>query len=287
MTVLGLIGAGYWTWLGTYENGVAPHWPSLVAIGVGVLATTVQNAHYGRIVAILAFMYWLTLTIVGLGDANDWSFAGGLALFATVALALWALGAALAGVASVPRLAALGEAILWPGLFAILLTLGILQIAENPSRGEEHLLLAILIAGGAAVVLTGIAVLSKHLTPVDLVAVAFLAAAAVGFALYVPDDDLVARLAGGIIVIVASLWAVALGQSGRHPIGKTIGLFAFGCEIIYLYVFTLGTRLDTALAFLIGGALVIALAFVLYRIDRVLARRAASPSPASAEGAAP
>ena len=279
MTVLGLVGAGYWTWLSTYDHGIAPHWPSLVAIGFGVLVTTVQNSHYGRIVAILAFMFWLSLTIVAMGDHHDWSFAGGLALLAGAALATWALGAALASITAVPRVAALGDAILWPGLFAILLTLGILQLAETPTVNESDLLIHILITMGAAIAFAGLAFLRKYLTLVDLITVALLAAVATAFALSVPTDDLTQRLAGGIMVIVASLWAVSLGQSGRHPIGKIIGLFAFGCEIIYLYVFTLGTRLDTALAFLVGGVLFIVLAYILFRIDRILARRAIAPEP--------
>ena len=97
---------------------------------------------------------------------------------------------------------------------------------------------------------------------------------AIGFALFLPAEELTAKLAGGALVIAATLWAVTLGQSGTHPIGKSIGLAAFGVEVVYLYAFTLGTRLDTARAFLGGGGLFIVLAFVLYRIDRILARRA-------------
>jgi uncharacterized membrane protein len=106
-----------------------------------------------------------------------------------------------------------------------------------------------------------------------------LAAASVGFALWHPGEDLPARLAGGVIVLAAALWATSLGQTGEHPRLKTLGLFAFGVEVFYLYVVTLGTEIDTAAAFLIGGVLFIALAYGLYRLDKRLAARAAGQAP--------
>jgi uncharacterized membrane protein len=282
MTVLALVAAGYWTWLSTVGNHIVPHWMSLGAILVGIVVATVQNSYYGRIVAILAFMFWASVTIFGFADQLDWTFAAGMMVFATAALAIWAFGAAVATFNRLPRFDALGEAILWPGLFAILVAFGILQLADAPSVGEPGALLTALILLGAAVLFSGLANLRKGLTLVDLIAVAVIGAAAVVFLLYVPKDELWARVAGGLIVLVASLWAVSLGQSGRHPIGKSIGLAAFGIEVIYLYVRTFGTLLDTALAFLLGGVLFVVLSFVLYRIDRILARRAARPAVASA-----
>jgi uncharacterized membrane protein len=276
MTVLGLIGAGYWTWLATGEAHIQPHWPSLIAIGVGIVVSTVQNSHYGRIVAIIAAMYWVALTILGFGDAHDWSFVGGMALYVAAAFAIWALGAALASIGEGTRIGALGDAILWPGLFAILVSIGLIQIADHPLRIGDDGILPALIAAGVAILLAAFAFGRRALTLVDLAAVALLSLGAIGFAYFLPDQDLARRTIGGAIAVLASLWAVTLGQSGRHPIGKSIGLTAFGLEVIYLYVFTIGTRLDTALAFLIGGVLFIVLSYVLFRIDRILTRRAAA-----------
>ncbi|HVY21660.1 MAG TPA: DUF2157 domain-containing protein [Bauldia sp.] len=276
MNVLGLIGAGYWTWLAVVDDHVLLHWPSLGAILIGVVVATVQNSHYGRIVAVIAAMYWVALTIFGFGDANHWSLAGGMALYAAVSFAIWSLGAALASIGGNTRVGALGDAILWPGLFAILVTVGVLQIADHPLHAGEQAIVPALVAAALAILLTGFAFTRRAVTVIDVVAVAGLSLASVAFAYFLPPDDLVRNVLGGVIVVLASLWAVTLGQSGRHPIGKSIGLVAFGLEVIYVYVFTIGTRLDTALAFLIGGVLFIVLAYVLFRIDRLLARRAAA-----------
>jgi uncharacterized membrane protein len=274
MNVLGLVGAGYWTWLATVDAHAYPHWASLTAILVGVVVSTVQNSPYGRIVAVIALMYWLALTIFGFGAALDWSFAGGMALFATAALALWSLGAALASLKG--RAGALGEAMLWPGLFAILVVFGIMQVADARANPSELSIVAALATAAVAIVAAALARLRGEITLLDVAAVAVLAVGAVAFAVALPATEPWQDAAGGALVVIAALWAVALGQSGRHPIGKAIGLVAFGLEVAYIYIFTIGTRIDTALAFLIGGMLFVAMAYVLFRIDRLLARRSAA-----------
>jgi uncharacterized membrane protein len=276
LNMLGLIGAGYWTWLATSGNGIVPHWPSLVAMALGVVVATVQRAHYGRIVAVCAVMFWMALTLFELGHQHDWSFLGHLAAFATVSLAVFGVGAMLAGFARVPRIAALGDAVLWPALLAVLVTLGALQTTSHNLRVGEDVWNVIVVAGAIAVIAAGIATLFRLLSLLDFLAMLVLTAGTMAFTLFHPADDVARNAAGGAIVIVAALWAIGLGQSGRHPIGKAFGLAAFGLEVIYIYVFTIGSRIDTALAFLIGGVLFIVLAYVLFRIDRMLARRAAA-----------
>jgi uncharacterized membrane protein len=294
MTVLALAAAGYWTWLATVDQSIVPHWQSLVAILLGVVAAVVQNSHYGRIVAVLAFMYWAGITIGGFGTAYDWTFAGGMMVFVSAALAIWAFGAATATFRAAPRIEALGQAILWPGLLAVLIVVGVLQLVETPSTNETSLLVASLVLFGLAVALTSFAVVRKGLMVVDFIALSVIGAAAIAFALFVPETELWQRVLGGAIVVGAALWAVSLGQSGVHPIGKMLGLIAFGAEIIYLYVRTFGTLLDTAVAFLVGGVLFVVVAFILFRTDRMLAARrvnasAAMPlaTPAADAGARP
>jgi uncharacterized membrane protein len=288
LTVLGLIGASYWAWLVTWDNGVAPHWGSGAAIGVGVVVATMQNSHYGRILAIIAVIFWSWLTIGGLADAAHWTAAGGMMVFCAAALAVWALGAALASLPA-GRIAALGDAVLWPGLFAILIPFGMLQFWGTASVDERVPQALAFGLEAAAIIFAVVAYARRFLTLLDVIAVIAFGLGAIAYALYLPAEELIARLISGALAIAVTLWAVTLGQSGRHPIGKTIGLAAFGLEVVYLYAFTLGTRLDTALAFLGGGVLVLVLAFVLYRIDRILTQRAkgagAVPPPVPPEAA--
>ena len=231
-----------------------------------------QNAHYGRIVAVLALMFWLAVTIIAYADLYDWTAMGGALIGITVVLALWALGAALASLQR-GRLARLGDAILWPSLFVLLVLLGIEQTLEIASNGEPQLLALACGAIALALVLATVAYARRGLALVDLIAVAVIALGALAFSLCPPDGDLPRRLAGGILVMIAALWAVYQGQSGTHRVGKAFGLAAFGIETIHLYVVTLGTMMNTALAFLGGGVLFIVLAAALYQIDRRLTAR--------------
>jgi uncharacterized membrane protein len=79
---------------------------------------------------------------------------------------------------------------------------------------------------------------------------------------------------GGALVLAVAAWAIHLGQADSYRAFRVTGLALFGLEVLYLYIRTFGTLLDTALAFLIGGILFIALAFILYRLDKQLAQTA-------------
>jgi len=68
------------------------------------------------------------------------------------------------------------------------------------------------------------------------------------------------------------VWLIGLGQRREDNFMVGLGLLAFGIEVLYLYAETLGTLLDTSLFFLIGGVLLIVLAFGLEMLRRRLSR---------------
>jgi hypothetical protein len=166
---------------------------------------------------------------------------------------------------------------LWPGIGAVLLAAGILQTATEDNFGGALPDRWAFVAGAAIFAVTALVVIAwrrRGIAAVDAAGAIAIGLAAIAFVYFQPEEQLVARLIGGVIVIGAALWAINNGQTGPQRVGKTTGLAAFGIEIIYLYVVTLGTLLDTALAFLVGGVLFIALAYGLFRIDQRLAGRA-------------
>src|SRR5690606_17350905 len=275
LTMLALVGGGYWTWLNVVELGVIPHWGGLALVLIGGAIALWINAAHARLVAVLALGFWIGLNLVGLAARLDWTFGEMLAVATAAALLFWAAGMALSAAATQERLAELGQDMLWPGLAAVLVAVGLLQTTPYWSEtGDTRLWM--LMAGVALIATAGLVALAmqrRHLTIVDAVGAVAIGLAALAYDAWQPDDAMPARLAGGIIVLGAALWAVNLGQ-GTSRTGKKTGLSAFGIEVIYLYVVTLGTLIDTALAFLIGGLLFIALAYGLYRLDRRLARAA-------------
>ena len=282
MTALGLIGGAFWTYLATVDLGAAPHWLGLVPVVAGAAIATVIASRNDRLLSVLAFIFWAVLAIGSAANQHGWSFAGTIAVGISVALLLFAAGAVLASLGN-ERLAALGRDMLWPALVAILVGLGMEQAIDHPSVGERTLTIFALVLVGAAFGLAAWAAARRSLTPLDAVAIGALGILAIGFALFMPGDAFWARIAGGVIVLVAALWAVTLGQSGVAGSGKTTGLFALGAEVVYLYAVTFGSLMNTAVAFLLGGVLFIALAWGLYRLDRHLARRAANVPARSGE----
>jgi uncharacterized membrane protein len=283
LTVLGLVGAGYWTWLNVVDLEYVPHWGSLVLILIGGAIAVWFSSHYARLVAVLALGFWIAVNLIGLAMRLDWSPFEMLAVATTAALLFWAIGSVLATLSERKDVAALGHAMLWPGIAAVLLAVGALQTAPDWDHGsgtEQWIVI-----GGAAMVavtaLVAFALTRGGMTIVDAAGAVIIGLAAMAYAYAPPVEDMPARLFGGIIVIGAALWAVNLGQTGPQRVGKKTGLAAFGLEVIYLYVVTLGTLLDTAAAFLIGGVLFIALAFGLVRLDRLLGGKGDKPAEAT------
>jgi uncharacterized membrane protein len=263
----------------TFDRDVTPHWAGLLPVLAGAAIGTFADSHNTRRLSVAALIFWAALAIASGGRDNDWSWAGGIVFAVGCAIALFGVGALMATLRN-SRLVGLGNDIPWPALAAIIVALGLLQVAEHPTVREPTLLMLTVAGVAIGVACTALAAARRWLAWTDVAALAALGILALLFALNVPVDDLWSRVFGTALVVLAALWAISLGQSGTIPQAKTLGLVALGAEVIYLYVRTFGTLMDTALAFLMGGVLFIVLAWALYRLDRYLAARS---RPAAAE----
>lgn len=282
LTVLTLVGAGFWTWLNVVDLEIAPHLYSLIPILIGGAISLRLGSQYARLMAVLALGFWIAINLIGFALRFDWSPFETLSVATAAALLFWASGAILVTFSRWPELAALGHDMLWPGLAAVLLSVGLLQTAIDWDATIGAYQWPMLAVAGAiiATLLAAIAYWRGGITIIDAVGAIVIGFAAIGYAYILPSDEMTARAIGGVIVLGAALWAINHGQTGPHGVGKATGLAAFGVEVIYLYVVTLGTLIDTALAFLVGGVLFIALAYGLFRIDRRLARKLAMSAEA-------
>lgn len=270
LVVLGLVGGGYWTWLVSVEQEMAPHWAGLAPVVVGMLAAAILESRNARVVASLSLVFWAAVTIIGTGLQEDWSYVATAMLGANTAFAVFAFGVLLASFETWPRISGLGHSLMWPAIVAAVVALGFEQAAETTMTTERA---PLVLSAGAMVVtvlFSAITFFRRDFRATDFILASALPVAAIAFAVLVPEDPFWARLAGAAMVLVAALWVVSLGSAGTLPGGKATGLAAFGIEIVYLYAVTLGTLLDTAVGFLGGGVLFVVLAFILYRIDRRL-----------------
>ena len=273
-SALAVVGGGYWGWLMAIDNKSADLWTGLgLIVAAGVVATLLKSRP-ARTFAVLGLYYWATFEVFTLGDRWHWPMAGGMVVGVATALILWALGTALTTVKN-DRLSGLGADLLAPSLAVFLFTLAMLQgrpTTHLVAPGQQWIVIVIAELGGATA-LAAVALLRRGLTTFDLAAVPALGLGALGLALWDPPDSFTALLVAGGLTLLGVLWVIWLSQSSRHRAGMLSGLIAFGLEVLYLYTVTVGPILDRALAFLVGGVLLVGMAAVLVRIDRRLAKR--------------
>jgi uncharacterized membrane protein len=267
----------YWTWITTVDNHTAPHWGGLVAIVVLGIWAARLDSRLARNAAILALGFWIVATTMRLAVVHDWPASGYFGMLACLGLAFWTVGLALTTAASRPHLVRLGHDLLTPALGGFLLAAGVLQVLLfDSSSGDNFLWAAIaLVALIAAVLLASLAQQRGVLRFLDVAAVAAFGAVVLALGFWTTPDEFFGRLVAGSVVILGALWWISLGHAG-HAVGKKLGFLAFGAEVLYLYWVTLGTLIDTALAFLVGGVLFIGLAVLLFRLDKRLATNEAA-----------
>ena len=277
-------GAAYWTGTVMMEGHGAPHAPGLALIvAAGALATWL-DARPARALATVAAGGWIVMALIGAIGTWGWNPDAAVAAGVGAALALWGLGQALVALERRPRLAALGRDLVHPALAAALAGLAVLQVGGLVGLGRAEggmaapLVLACGLVGLAAALALAAARLGR-LKEAEAGLVAALGAAAIAFVLVRPGNAFLASLLGAVLVLAGALFAVWLGQAGRQVGAKRLGLTAFGLEVAYVYVVTLGTILDTALSLIAGGLLFIGLAALLVRVNRALAARGIGATP--------
>lgn len=276
LTLLALVGAAYWTGTITLELRQAPHLGGLALILVAGAVATLQASRPARAVAILALGFWIVATLMTVGLLHSWRWSGTVVVGLSAMLALWAAGMALSSVPEWSRLAALGADLVHPALASAIVGLAFLQTgglmgANRGAQTAPALLAAVLV--GVAVALGLVAAARGRLGRAEVGGLAGIGACAVLLAALPIWASFSGRLLGAAIVLAAALWTVWLGQEGRQAGAKRLGLTAFGLEVAYVYVVTLGTMLDTALSLIVGGLLFIGLALLVVRINRALAAR--------------
>ncbi len=279
MTALGLIGGAVWTitTMGAAGPWPAPHWIGFAPALAGGAIAVWLGSHYAGVLSIIALLLWATANIVIVSAINDWNLAEVSSVLVVAALAAFTLATLLASFGEKTRVGAFGRLALWPTLTATLVAFGVVQLADEPIGREIAVLVALVATFGTALALGAIAAIRQGMGATAFAAMLVLGTGVVLFVLFVPAQPFVAKVIGAALVLSATVWAVHLGHTGQVPAATPTGLAAFGAEVLYVYVETLGTILDTSVVFLTGGLLFIILAFVLYRIDRWLAPREAAP----------
>lgn len=275
LAVLAVAGAAFWSLTVVETLAAPPHWAGLGLLLVTGAVGVHLESRPARGLAVLAVGGWVVVSLIACMEHYRWHGTTTVAAGVGAALALWTLGTALTGSRN-PRLAALGGDMVHPALAAALVGIGLLQFRDilGLARGDRGTP-ALIAAGflGLAGVFGLAAARLGRLKESEVGALVGLGAAVIAFAYLVPTDTFTARLIGACLVLAAAVGTVWLGQSGRQAGAKRMGLTVFGLEVAYVYIVTLGTVLDTALAMIAGGLLFIGLATALIRANKWLAAR--------------
>jgi uncharacterized membrane protein len=280
LAVLAVAGGAYWTGTVMIDGPGTPHLAGLALLVAAGAAATWLASRPARGLAIVAVGGWIVVALALAVVHHRWNPGAAVAVGIGAALALWALGTLL-GALPRPRLAALGRDLVHPALAAVIAGLALLQLGGllglggRGARTGELALPLVTACGlvGLAAALATAAARLKALKDAEVGALAALGAAAIAFVLVRPGNAFLASLVGAVLVLAGAMFAVWLGQAGRQAGAKRLGLTAFGLEVAYVYVVTLGTILDTALSLIAGGLLFIGLAALLIRVNRALAAR--------------
>ena len=270
-----------WTGYETSEFNATVHWPFLAAWVPFTALAIVQRWNPAINAAAIALFIWIALTVMALTDANNWPVAAAGAILTLVSAAM--LNGAIWS--EVQHIAAGNQPSYgWStqGLLVFMGLVFLLQIAcveDTPSSETIQMIAGGLTANPWMGLVAACAAVSGGTALLAISSVGFsrndaliLLAAIIGIALssVILAPKLVFITAFALGYFALAIMFVNLGQRRHNNAAINIGFAAFAVETLYIYFETLGTLLDTALFFLLGGIVLVLLAILLERVRRRL-----------------
>lgn len=240
------------------------HWPFLLPWGFALWLSLHLSWRSGLHLALLTFLIWVPVNADGLMSLIGCGQGDLVALFVLIALVVWVAGLRV----SVTSLR-FGEILETYGMIVAFGLLWCLQLqVDKSTAGFTWAVLALI----GLVVVSALAYgqfTIKQLSMRDHTGFVVAAVGAVAYPLIANHHGLT-LLAYAVIFMGLAIWLVAYGTSRNHRFALNAGLVAFTGECLYLYFQTLGTLLNTATFFALGGVILIAGSFILTRIRRRL-----------------
>jgi len=264
------------------------HWPSLIAILAVATVAGVWAWSPGVHLSVLALAAWIGTTIIVVGIRHD-PHPLLASIFATsCAVLIFSLGRA-AAISTSPRHASIyGPALTLYGLLGFLGLQIPLQASIVADGGSSDSIALPLILVPVALLALSLRLsfirnaergaVWLHAVPVVLT-LSVTIVATLAFLVGYRREDLLLQVVFAIVALVAAIWAIAFGNRTESRLITVLGLITFGAEVLYLYFVTFGTLLDTAVFFLFGGILMIALAGILVRVGNRFARTGRETPP--------
>ncbi len=260
------------------------HWPSLIAILAVATVAGVWAWSPGVHLSVLALAGWIGTTIIAVGHDQDWHMASAVVLAMSCAALCFSLGRATPPANWQRHFKVYGPILSLYGLVAFLgLQFPLQAVMRQQGGGDTTAGMAFLPLALSGLLIAVAAWTAFYRQPgkagpvlESALPVAITAAAAIfvagAYTVGFGREDVLLQSLFAVLALIAVIWAVACGNRiGKRSIAA-LGLVTFGGEVLYLYFVTFGTLLDTAVFFLFGGILMIALAGILVRVGNRFAR---------------
>ena len=231
---------------------------------------------------ILTGYAWLAFNVYAIGS---WMGVGPAAIAALVvvdAIGLWL--AALALYKRFPRFADVAEDYGIVVSFAVFWMLHVIPVSE--AKGTNGLWATFAAVMTLGVLAIGVfALIRQNLEGRHAAALTGMTIAALAYPVLLHSMGPAIDWLYSAIFLALAVWLVSYGTARHSRFLVNGGFAAFAAEVLYLYFDTLGTMLDTAAFFLIGGILLIAGSLFFERLRRRMVK-AASEDTGQEEGAA-
>ncbi len=259
-------------WAGSeiFDYGQKLFWPFLPVWAVAAVLAWWLSFRFAIHLAFLSFMAWLftsleqLIEISGLGETETGAllvmFIAGLIVAGYLMQAgnwKWTLG--------------FGGAMANYAICCLLLIGFVEQLGHNFLPDNISIMVVAVLAIMAVMVIVGSLRLVKRkvFNPGDAMLFSGFCAWFILF-FFVKDINHLWLLAGVYLGFI--IWLLIFAQRRSDGLLVALALLAFAGQVLYIYMETLGTLLDTSLFFLLGGVLLVVLAFGLEMLRRYLER---------------
>ena len=264
---LSFVLAAIWTTLESTAFEVAFHWPFLVFwFGASALSHLFQW-RAGFHLSFLTFVYWLALNTFDLAERLGWQDVDILTAYASLWLFVWVKGCLTSSLDY-----RYGQALARYGMFLFLLTFAVFQII--PENGEIQALQAssqtiVFVLSALTLLIIFLNWRRDAFNLLDVAVQVVLVVSIVALPFFSEASPSIVKWVYSALTIVAAIWFLSLGARYNERFVVNLALIAFGAETLYIYFRELvDTLLNQSIFFGIGGAILVALVFVLEFVRR-------------------
>jgi len=267
--VLGLsfVLAAIWTTLESTAFDVAFHWPFLIFWLAASVLSHLFQWRAGFHLSFLTFVYWLALNTFDLAESFGWQDIDILTAYASLWLFVWVKGCLTSSMDY-----RYGQALARYGMLLFLVTFAFFQAFP-----EDGTIQSLQVSSQTIVfVLSALTLLIIFLNwrrdafnLLDVAVQVFLVASIIALPYFGAVASDIVKWIYSALMIVAAVWFLSLGARYNERFVVNLALVAFGAETLYIYFRELvDTLLNQSIFFGIGGAILVALVFLLEFVRR-------------------